>query len=359
MDFAKKIQSYPIDLQQKKCYHSFHKLKLRANQSPSSYHKLKRIMFLRNLLALTTLAVSAVHTAMAAHGISLSGDMQVPPVESDATGVAVFNIADDGMSIDYVLNVTNPSMLEIFGAAGAHVHCGMPDENGPVSFFMAPAEGLTTEMAISVTGTITDADITATDCGSTVMEVYTAIYLAEMYVNVHSTGNPSGEIRGSYTSIDMLEVELTGDQQVPPVDTDVTGLATFETTFGYVRSTLEVMNPSGVELFGDIGAHIHCGDAMSNGPVVVLLYTERSFLEAEFESTMILTDASVVNPTCGSTIDEVMEMLSMGMAYVNVHSVPNMGGEVRGTVMDMDMGTMAPSVAGILLALLLSLLAAY
>ena len=43
-----------------------------------------------------------------------------------------------------------------------------------------------------------------------------------------------------------------------------------------------------------------------------------------------LTDDNIVNDVAGSTIDEIVEEIRAGNTYVNVHTIANPAGEVRG-----------------------------
>jgi hypothetical protein len=65
-------------------------------------------------------------------GFNLTGSEEVPPVQTNATGMAdisVYTIASD--SITYSVNATN-----IKGVTAGHVHFGKEGENGPVVFTM-------------------------------------------------------------------------------------------------------------------------------------------------------------------------------------------------------------------------------
>src|ERR687897_2161445 len=55
-----------------------------------------------------------------------SGQEEVPPVQTQATGIAEFTLM--GMdSVVYSVNATN-----IEGATAGHIHLGKPGENGPI-----------------------------------------------------------------------------------------------------------------------------------------------------------------------------------------------------------------------------------
>ena len=126
----------------------------------------------------------------------IEGGQAVPPVDSDATGRAKFQLNGDGtMSIE--LKVSH-----IAGVTQAHVHLGARGENGPpVAFLFGPNPG-----GVSVRGTkkigaaaLTDADViplAAFDFYGTVAALADRMLAGTAYVNVHTLANPPGEIRG-------------------------------------------------------------------------------------------------------------------------------------------------------------------
>ena len=64
-------------------------------------------------------------------GFNLSGSEEVPPVQTNATGMAdilPYTIAGD--SITYSVNAT-----DIKGVTAGHIHFGKEGENGPIVFY--------------------------------------------------------------------------------------------------------------------------------------------------------------------------------------------------------------------------------
>jgi len=216
----------------------------------------------------------------------------------------------------------------MLGVPGAHIHCGGATETGPAVLSLA-APVATTSLEISFTGTLTVDDMTIVPgCRSNIAGFYTDILLARAYVNVHSSDNQSGEVRGQY-DIESVDVDLGGQNEVPMVTTNATGTAMFIIAPLLVEATLTVMNPSGIDFYGNVGVHIHCGGIAVNGPVVVVLAAGAG-ITAELISTAItlLTDADIISTRCGRTISVVMENLKLGKAYVNAYR----GKFIRGTV---------------------------
>lgn len=120
------------------------------------------------------------------------GKFEVPPVASDTKAELELEVNKKLTKIKYELEVENGT-----GIIFAHLHCAPVGENGPVvAFVFGPVpEGVNVDGDLSK-GTITDADIRPTACGSTVAEVVHSIKAGNVYLNVHSLANRSGEVRG-------------------------------------------------------------------------------------------------------------------------------------------------------------------
>ncbi len=80
-------------------------------------------------------------------------------------------------------------------------------------------------------------------------------------------------------------------------------------------------------------AHIHLGHPAENGPPVVFLFEAMKNPTDKIDGMVsqgTLTDASVI--WSNMTLDDVMEAMRAGKAYINVHTEKNPVGEVRGQV---------------------------
>jgi hypothetical protein len=137
----------------------------------------------------------------------------------------------------------------------------------------------------------------------------------------------SGPIAGAQ---ELFQARLTGDQEVPAVETSTTGqfkiLVNEDATAG--KYTLSV--DSGVRI---TQAHFHCGRAGVNGPVIVFLAGFRAEgwdVNGKWTSNTTITDANVIDPTCGTTLAQIFQQAREGNVYVNVHSVAHPAGVARG-----------------------------
>jgi hypothetical protein len=135
-----------------------------------------------------------------------------------------------------------------------------------------------------------------------------------------------------------FKAELSGDQEVSPpapaggVVTDSEGEAKLRFNSALTQLRFEVEVEDGVRV---TQAHIHCAPAGSNGPVVVFLagFHDKGWdVDGDWVGDATATDANVVNPACGATLAELAASMADGNAYVNVHTVANPAGEVRGQV---------------------------
>jgi hypothetical protein len=132
---------------------------------------------------------------------TLSGSEEVPPVPSEATGTAVFSIANNQITYSVeVHDLTNPVV--------SHIHVAAEGVNGPVRLNLCgtgdPVPACGTGEGVLATGT------NGTTVGNppiTFDDLVAAMRAGETYVNVHTdNGTPpqntgpgdmsSGEIRG-------------------------------------------------------------------------------------------------------------------------------------------------------------------
>lgn len=128
-----------------------------------------------------------------------------------------------------------------------------------------------------------------------------------------------------------FRAQLRGSNEVPPVETDTEGTATFRVRGDRIDFELEIEDA--VDILGAAGAHIHCAPAGENGPVVAFLAGEvPGGFDGEVEVEATLTEANIVDPACGATLDELVESMRNGNTYVNVHSPAHPAGEIRGQI---------------------------
>lgn len=133
-----------------------------------------------------------------------------------------------------------------------------------------------------------------------------------------------------------FRAHLNGGAEVPSVDTNAQGQAIVQLSKDESSLYYKLI---AANIEGVTQAHIHCGPPDANGPVVVFLFgfnadgvapngilSEGSATDAE----VIARPDSAVCPGGVSDLADVISQIRAGNAYVNVHTLANPAGEVRG-----------------------------
>jgi hypothetical protein len=185
-------------------------------------------------------------------------------------------------------------------ATAAHIHVAARGLPGPVSVPLcapctSPASGTAT----------VDSNVLA------------SLQTGGAYVNVHTDRNRAGEIRGQVGVAAPVRSALTARQEVPRPKGNAqrargafTGTVTKEGTTGSLTWRLTFSRLTGRA----VAAHIHIGRAGRAGPVAVALCGPCRNGQR---------GAAVVNAAA-------LAALEAGRAYVNVHTLRNPAGEIRG-----------------------------
>ena len=144
------------------------------------------------LLAAASMGTStAQQTSWAAY---LSAEESVPRVNSQATGLATFEMTRDGLSYVALLNgITNVMM--------GHIHIGRPGAAGPVAVWLYPGGPPPVLISGSYGGVVASGTITARNlvgplANQQLPALITAITSGNAYVQFHTQAIPAGEIRG-------------------------------------------------------------------------------------------------------------------------------------------------------------------
>ncbi|WP_440903147.1 CHRD domain-containing protein [Catenovulum sp. SX2] len=233
----------------------------------------------------------------------LMGMYEVPMVDTQAMGYGWATVDHEMETLE--VHVTT---MDLDNATAAHIHQGYAGVNGDV------VVGLTQDSAdMNHWSVMTDLDQTTSDL----------LHMGQLYVNVHSSDFAGGEIRGQITigKTHVLYTELTGDQEVPAVTTDHSGLASL---------TIMEKDDGGADLVlyvhTDVDdatmAHIHAGLLGVNGGVVLGLVQDTSNL-----MNFSLMDSFTAEQLMAFLDDEY---------YINVHSTTQASGELRGQLMPDD-----------------------
>jgi CHRD domain len=135
---------------------------------------------------------------------------------------------------------------------------------------------------------------------------------------------------------EVFRARLSGDNQAPAVATNTAGRFHIVVNNGATAGEYALRVDSGVRI---TQAHFHCGAAGVNGPVIVFLagfHAQGWDVDGPWVSNATITDANVVNPACGATLAAIFQQARAGNVYVNVHSVANPGGVIRGQLVAGD-----------------------
>ena len=144
------------------------------------------------------------------------------------------------------------------------------------------------------------------------------------------------ELLGFYTN-------LSGAQQVPPINTNASGL----TVFLYKNESSQLsylVNVTGLEKITQVD--LHNGSKGINGEVAVPLSEEKSAPDNENASLMIkdyVKEGDLQGPLINKKITDLLTLMSNQNAYVNVRTDLNALGEIRG---QLHMGQIQMSSSG-------------
>jgi len=126
-------------------------------------------------LVLGTAAILMSGWAFAANvDVKLSGDQEVPPVKTSATGNGTITVNDDK-------TVSGSVTTAGVNGVAAHIHNGAPGKNGPVAVPLSKDGD--NKWTVGPGAKLTDAQFADFKAGN-------------LYVNVHSAAHKDGEIRG-------------------------------------------------------------------------------------------------------------------------------------------------------------------
>ncbi len=124
--------------------------------------------------------------------------------------------------------------------------------------------------------------------------------------------------------------QLSGDEQVPPVfEIEARGKATFRLS----RDGRELDHELVLNNIKDVvQVHIHCAEVGANGPAGITLFNG-----ASITINGILTQGPITAPEvdngCGwDNLADVVSDIRDGNAYINVHTLTRLPGEIRGQI---------------------------
>ena len=118
---------------------------------------------------------------------------EVPGVVTGSVGTSTVTWNTSTKTGTYRVDVYNMPV----GTTASHIHVGAAGIGGPVVVnFTVPAGGISNDYALSGTFACSDVVVRAAQGINSCEDFEQALLLENAYVNVHSTVNPGGEIRG-------------------------------------------------------------------------------------------------------------------------------------------------------------------
>src|SRR5215208_1797128 len=133
-----------------------------------------------------------------------------------------------------------------------------------------------------------------------------------------------------------FDAGLTGASEVPPVQTNASGLADLDVEIedGQQRVIDYHLYINNIDRVTQ--AQIHQGNSSENGPIIVPLFNASSAPTGPVTGQLAdghITPANFVGPLQGEQLDDLIALMQNETAYVNVHTEQNPQGEIRGAVL--------------------------
>jgi len=123
---------------------------------------------------------------------ALHGGNEVPGVLTGAVGTGTATLDLAAKTVTYRIDVYNMPV----GTTASHFHVGAPGVAGPVVVNFTVVAGISNDFSISGTASATDLIARGAQGINSWEDFLQALMLGNVYMNVHSTNNPGGEIRG-------------------------------------------------------------------------------------------------------------------------------------------------------------------
>ena len=234
----------------------------------------------------------------------LNGAQQTPSITTTAKGVASVkvNTTFDTLTYNVVTNGLSGAIT------GAHFHLGVIGASGGV--------------AIDITSGINGNNISGMVTGTAVTTSFVNSMLSGgVYLNVHTSANPGGEIRGQVTRVmrEGFTFSMDGTQEVPSVSSAGQGS-------GMVSISRDQDNAHFMLVTAGVtasGIHFHKGLSSQTGAVAYDLSTIYANNGAfGYWKSTDATPFLISNST----------QFNKDSIYVNLHTTANPGGEIRGQV---------------------------
>jgi len=230
--------------------------------------------------------------------VVLNGAMERPANSTTGSGYGILSLSGNTLAF----SITYQGLTGT--ASAAHIH-GATNTLGSVGVLidLSPYNGGAFGSSGTMSGTLVLTD------------TQKAYLLAGLtYVNIHTSANPGGEIRGQIAPV-LMQASLLGAYETSPINTPATGIGTFMLVGTQLTYTVTYQGLSGPASAG----HIHGPAPLGQNAGIMIPFTVPSATSGTVSGTFGLTPAQLA-----AVID--------GQTYVNFHTGANPGGEVRGQI---------------------------
>ena len=231
----------------------------------------------------------------------LNGAQEVPAVTTTAMGLASIklNTTLDTLWYDVVVNGLAAQ------ASAAHFHNGIVGVAGSVVY--------------NISADINGNRITGMATGANISPLLSELFKGNLYLNIHNSINPNGEIRGQVYRLlrEGYIGVIEGSQEVPPVASAARG--TLVASVDRNQTDLHFMVVA--DNITANGVHFHNGPEGQNGPVI--FNVTPFFMNNGAFGYWKSTDSSPF--TTANSL-----MFRNDSVYVNLHTTANPNGEIRG-----------------------------
>lgn len=261
------------------------------------------------LLAITTNAQTYV--------AKLTGAQEALPVATRANGTVTATLTGNQLEVTGSFAGLE-SNFDPNIAGGAHLHFGLIGQNGPIAFNLTTSVNLDQKSG-SFLASLNTFTLSAPEI--------VALQNHGIYINIHTVGNQGGELRGQLVpqGSDVYTINMFGSNEVPSIISDAHGAMLLEVngTSMRVSGAFEGLESDFDATIAD-GAHLHNGLAGQNGPVEIIL---DATVDAGMRSGVFTTTDNTYTLSSAQ-----MTLLENRQMYVNIHTVEQQAGELRGNV---------------------------
>ncbi len=227
--------------------------------------------------------------------VLMNGPSEVPSNSSPAVAVGLISL--EGTNLSWHIRFSGLTT----NATAAHIHAPGGPTNA-VGVMLPLTVPSATAGIISGTAGLTTAQLTN-------------ILTGKAYVNIHDVPNPNGEIRGQIMPL-HVRLDMNGASEVPPINT--AGQASGTLTFigsDLIYSINFTRLTSSATL-----AHIHGPADTTHSTGVLVPLASPTNTSGTLSGSVVLTPAQ-------------LDLLLSGNTYVNIHTLTNGAGEIRGQIM--------------------------